>query len=401
MMNFAFYRFTLLSATQATVQDAIQQPGSGYRYSIQAVFDWDLQKIRSLAGWGVKNAPSLLAGVVALALTVALCWGFLLLIRRVAAPILGKWHPALSGGLTALSKPVVCLAFLCGFSTSLTPLQFSAETREMLDKIFYVCFAVTFISIIQHALQCTASLLIARFKQKAPQNYGMNKLMLDLVQSIIRLTLWLYAVIFILQEVFHLGVTHLIASAGIVGLAVAFAAKDTIANIFGAFSILGGKMFRVGDWIKTGATEGIVEQIGFRSIRIRAFDDGRLIDIPNHVIADAQIENFSKRLYWREHFCFELAHLRTPDQMTRARQILKEIGKDLASLMAEKKPLEFDFILFDKDALRLDGYVWFKASDWLAMRHARSRFNEEVLKRLGTAGLVVNYSEAPEAPEKK
>ncbi len=383
MMNFAFlHSFALFAAAQAAESDH-----SGYKYSIRAVFDWNLEAIRNIVNWGVQNGPALLAGVVKVAFTVAFCWVVFLLIRRVIGPLLEKWHRYVAEELMAISGPAVRLIFWCGLSNAVDSLSFSEEVHEAIDKLFYVCFVLEFVNIIQHALRCTISLLIDRFKKKDPKNYIMNKLMLDLARSIIRLMLWLYATIFILQEVFHLGVTHLIASAGIVGVAVAFAAKDTIANIFGAFSILGGKMFRVGDWIKAGSSEGLVEQIGFRSIRIRAFSDGRLIDIPNHLIADTQIENFSTHLYWREHFCFGLVYQTTPEQMALAKQLLNEIGHDLADLMFQGKPLQFDFILFGQSSLDLDGYVWFKASDWLSMRRARGRFNEEVQKRFCAAGL--------------
>ena len=146
----------------------------------------------------------------------------------------------------------------------------------------------------------------------------------------------------------------------------------------------------MGDWIKTGETEGIVEQIGFRSIRIRAFS-GRLIDIPNRLIADSQVENFSNRKFWREHFCFGLIYQTSPDKIGQARHILEEIGRDLADDMAPGKSVRFDFLQFDASSLNVDGYVWFRISDWYTMRSARGRFNGEVLRRFNEAGLEFAY----------
>jgi len=379
-------------------------PAQEYEYSIRFFFDWHRQLFKDITCWSMQNGYSLLIGGLGVVITVCLCLGLLLMIRRIAVPVVERRSRNAAKALTAVSRPVVWVVFWFGFSISLGTIPFSAAMHQVLDKIFYICFILAFLSIFRHALQCAASLMIVRFKQGSPENYNMNKLLLDLSLSIVRLIVWIFVVIFIFQEVFHLKVTHLIASAGIFGLAVAFAAKDTIANVFGAFAILGSKMFRVGDWIKAGSTEGIVEQIGIRSIRIRAFSDGRQIDIPNHIIADSQIENFSNRLYWREYFCFGLVYQTTPEQMALAQKILADIGKDLADLLEKGRPVQFDFALFDRSSLNLEGYVWFGASDFLAMRRARGRFNEEVLRRFNAAGLEFAFPTTTvvmENPEKK
>jgi len=372
-----------------TLAEADAQKPVGY--SIQYFLDWHEQLIMNVTAWIARNVDSLLAGAACFVSTVLFCLALLFLIRKVMVPALEKKHKNTSQELMAVSGPVAWLVFWFGFSISVKIIPFSAEVHQTLDKMFYVCFVLSLLSILLHALQCAASLMIVRFKQKNPENYNMNKLLLDLSASIIQLIIWIFIIIFILQEVFQLKVTHLVTSAGILGLAVAFAAKDTIANIFGAFSILSGKIFQVGDWIKVGSTEGTVEQIGIRSIRIRAFNDGRQIDIPNHIIADSQVENFNKRLFWREHFCFGLAYQTTPEQMSLAKKILSDIGHDLSGLMAEGKTVEFDFLLFDQSSLNLDGFVWFKASDYRTVRHSRGLFNEEVLKRFNAAGLNMAF----------
>jgi len=385
---------TSLEAAQVAVQSPAADAAAGTAetaYSIRYFFSWHREAFRNLAEWTGQNGYHLLSGLIQLAIIIVFCFLLLFLIRKVLVPWVKKLHKNLSQEIMAVSSPVVWLVFWFGFSHTVDTIPFSEEVHSKLDSFFYICFILTGQSIFLHALQCTVSQLIVWFKRKDPENYSMNKLMLDLAQSIIRLVIWTWAVFFILQEVLHFKVTHLVASAGILGLAVAFAAKDTIANIFGAFSVLGCKMFKVGDWIKAGSTEGVVNQIGIRSTRIRSFSDGRLIDIPNHIVADTQIENFNTRLYWREHFCFGLVYRTTPEQMLLAKKILCEIGNDFAHLMAENKPPQFDFMLFDQSSLNLDGYVWFKASDFFTMRRSRGIFNEEVLKRFSAAGLELAY----------
>lgn len=89
-------------------------------------------------------------------------------------------------------------------------------------------------------------------------------------------------------------VISLLAGLGLGGLALALAAQDTAANFFGSLMILVDQPFRVGDLIKIGDTEGTVENIGFRSTRIRTFDRS-LVTLPNSFVAKEKIDNLTLR----------------------------------------------------------------------------------------------------------
>ncbi|OFZ31323.1 MAG: hypothetical protein A2622_01665 [Bdellovibrionales bacterium RIFCSPHIGHO2_01_FULL_40_29] len=96
---------------------------------------------------------------------------------------------------------------------------------------------------------------------------------------------------------FGINVTALLAGLGIGGIALAFAAQDTVANVFGTITILLDSPFKIGDRIKIGDTEGTVEELGFRSTRIRTFYNS-LIIIPNSTVAKEKIDNFASRNGW-------------------------------------------------------------------------------------------------------
>jgi MscS family membrane protein len=85
-----------------------------------------------------------------------------------------------------------------------------------------------------------------------------------------------------------------IAGLGVGGIAVALAAKDSLANLLGSLLIMFEKPFRVGHWIKVGNTEGIVESIGFRSTRIRTFHNS-LISIPSNQLVNTTVDNMAMR----------------------------------------------------------------------------------------------------------
>ncbi len=93
---------------------------------------------------------------------------------------------------------------------------------------------------------------------------------------------------------FGLNVMSLLAGLGLGGLALALAAQDTAANVFGSITILLDHPFKIGDWVKIQDVEGTVEEIGFRSTRIRTFYNS-VIAIPNAVVAKEKIDNMGAR----------------------------------------------------------------------------------------------------------
>lgn len=106
-------------------------------------------------------------------------------------------------------------------------------------------------------------------------------------------------------------VVSLLAGLGIGGLAIALAAKDTAANLFGSLMILLDKPFKIGDEIIIGAVEGYVEEIGFRSTQIRSLNDS-LISIPNSVIANSSIDNLGMRKSRRTKYSFYISYDTNP-----------------------------------------------------------------------------------------
>lgn len=96
-----------------------------------------------------------------------------------------------------------------------------------------------------------------------------------------------------------LDMKSIIAGMGIGGFAFAFAAKDAIANLFGSLTILLDKPFQIGDLVNIGGNiEGVIEQVGIRSTRVRTLYDS-MITVPNGILTNTHIDNFGRRNYRR------------------------------------------------------------------------------------------------------
>ena len=96
---------------------------------------------------------------------------------------------------------------------------------------------------------------------------------------------------------FGVNVTALLAGLGIGGVALAFAAQDTVANVFGTITIILDRPFKIGDMVKIADTEGTIEEVGFRSTRIRTYYNS-VITMPNSTVAKEKIDNLSARNGW-------------------------------------------------------------------------------------------------------
>ena len=125
----------------------------------------------------------------------------------------------------------------------------------------------------------------------------------SVAESIGRLAVVIIAV-FVIAGLFGVNLNGLIAGLGITGLALALAAKDSVANVFGAISIIIDQPFNVGDWIIVDGVEGEVVNIGLRTTMLRTGND-TIVTMPNSNITNSAVENFTMRRFRRIRPSFE------------------------------------------------------------------------------------------------
>lgn len=163
-------------------------------------------------------------------------------------------------------------------------------------------------------------------------------------------------------QVWGINVTALIASLGLGGLAFALAAKDTASNLFGSFALLADKSIRIGEWISVDGVEGTVEEIGMRTTKIRSFQKS-LITIPNQIVANKPIENFSRRGIRRIKMRIGLTYDTSGEQVSK---IVEEIKFMLHSHegISHKDTLLVNFESFGDSALNIFIYTFTSTANW-------------------------------------
>jgi len=184
------------------------------------------------------------------------------------------------------------------------------------------------------------------------------------------------AIVALLQE-FGINVTGFIASLGLGGLAFALAAKDTAANLFGGIAILTDNIFKVGEWVKIGNAEGIVEDIGMRTTKIRAFDK-RIIVVPNSIIANSNVENFSRRDRRRIMMRLGVSYSTSVENLNRLLNELRNYLKNHP--LIHKEPLLIYFDEYDSSSLNIFCYFFTKTADWEEYLKIREEVNLEIKK---------------------
>jgi MscS family membrane protein len=183
-------------------------------------------------------------------------------------------------------------------------------------------------------------------------------------------------------------VSGLLAGLGIGGLAFALAAKDTIANLFGSITILIDRPFRIGDWITLEGADGVIEEIGLRSTRIRTFAK-TVVSIPNQGLANATVENHSLMPKRRVKMTVGVTYGTSAGQM---RQALQRIEAHLKG----HDGIDQEFILvkfteFGDSSLNIFLYYFTVTTDWTAHLALRQEINLAVMDILGELGLEIAF----------
>lgn len=141
------------------------------------------------------------------------------------------------------------------------------------------------------------------------------------IKSGLKIIIAVVALFFILGFILKINIVALVGGLGIGGLLLALAGKETAENLLGSFTIFLDKPFTVGDHVKVGSYEGIVEGIGLRSTRIRTLERS-LVAIPNKKMIDAELENITHRTMWRARFVITLTYSTSAEQL---KKVIKEI----------------------------------------------------------------------------
>ncbi|MFY0651593.1 MAG: mechanosensitive ion channel family protein [Cyclobacteriaceae bacterium] len=192
--------------------------------------------------------------------------------------------------------------------------------------------------------------------------------------------------LFILENL-NVPILPLLTGLSIGGLAFALAAQDTIKNFFGSLMIFIDKPFQIGDWITSGSIDGSVEEVGFRSTRVRTFRNS-VVYVPNGHLADSTIDNHGLRKYRRFYTQIALTYDTPAELIEIFVDGLKEIVK--RHPQTRKDYFEVHFNDMADSSLNVMFYIFFTVPTWSEELRARHEVLIEVVKLAEELG--VNFA---------
>ncbi len=193
--------------------------------------------------------------------------------------------------ISSLKSPIYYAVLTIGVYVSLHSLDLGENAFYYTDNIIQTLIIIIGAIAVWRVSSDLIDGVISKFAAKTKS--ALDDEMVPLFKNISKIVIIFVAIIWTLSA-WDINITPFLASAGVIGIALAFAAQSTVANLFGGVAVYFDKPFRVGDRIQLESGEiGDVVEVGIRSTRITTFDD-TLIIIPNDKIANSKIINFNQ-----------------------------------------------------------------------------------------------------------
>lgn len=206
-----------------------------------------------------------------------------------------------------------------------------------------------------------------------------------LLSNVLKGSLWVIAALLLIQNLGY-DITALIAGLGIGGLAVAFALKSIVSDIFASFSIYFDKPFKTGDYIVLGNNKGTVKHIGIKTTRIESTQGEELV-IPNTQLTEAIVQNHGVITKRRVAFSFGVAY-ETPTKK------LKSIPGIVKEIIEKQKLTEFDrtyFTDFGDFSLNFGVVFFYNSGDYAEFLSAQQEINFSLKERFEKEGIEFAY----------
>lgn len=254
-----------------------------------------------------------------------------ILVKRLPAlftKIFHKDNPAAQQAFVdVFARPLSLFIKAVGIFFAVTNLPFNSVLSLNIYAAALKLLRIATIILISLAIQNFIINIPVIFESVSSKLDGMSRTLTTFFTKLGKALVIVFTVVIVMEE-FGYNVTSLITGLGLGGLTFALAAQDIASNLMAGITILTDKPFGVGDWISVGGMEGIVEEMNFRSCRIRTFDNA-LITVPNSKISNDSVTNWTKMNYRKTNIVIGLTYSTTKETL---QAVCDEIYKQLSRI---------------------------------------------------------------------
>lgn len=274
--------------------------------------------------------------------------------------------------INSFERPLQWLFIFIGMYVAIIYYPYVDHTTPLIIKwlksIFVILFSWGLVNLVS-----TSSNLFLFLKENT--NIQIDEILIPFLSRALQFIIIMIAFSIVLQEFdYHIG--GLITGLGIGGLAISLAAQDALANLFGGVVIVTEKPFTIDDWIMTPSVEGTVEDISFRSTKVRTFEQA-LVIVPNATLANEAITNWSEMGKRRIYFNLRITYS-TP------RSTIEEVVNEIEAILYAHTGIHKETILvkandFQDNGIDIMVYCFTKTTDWDEHLAVREEVNLHIL----------------------
>jgi MscS family membrane protein len=313
---------------------------------------------------------------VSVLLIITLRWAIYSLSKLLLLPrYYANWK-----NLSWVLSAIILLPFVLGFATS--NLRISGELRA----VFSFLLVASFFLLSAWAVWLSSNLILSFIIEK--KNFPEN----DIDGQLVRLSLAVVAsiimaiILIIGAQKLGLPAYSIFAGLGVGGIAIALAAQNNLANLLGSLVIMLEKPFHVGQFIHTAGVEGIVERVGFRSVKIRTFYNS-LVSVPSQEINKSNVDNLGVRKFRRTKSILRIGY-ETP-----AEKVEKFI-EDIKKIILENEYTRSNFFQvalseFGENSLIIVIYMFIDVPDWQTELAERQKILLKILQLAEKEGIGI------------
>lgn len=283
--------------------------------------------------------------------------------------------------LDAFEQPINLMLFIGGIYTAINLAPISTDSwAALLDKTLRSAIVLCFFWGCYNMSDTTHGVLLKVLERAGIRS---EEAVSNIFSTVLRILIVVLGFVTIAKE-WNYDISGFVASLGIGSLAVAFAAKDALANVFGSLIIILDKPFQVGEWVLANGYEGIVEKVTFRSTCLRTFPH-ELVYIPNSLLSNTPIINYSRREKRRIDFILGLTYDTTHEQML---TVINKIQKYLeAQEDLHTDEVRVHFVEYGASSLNLRITCHAKTADGLRYLDIVQRINLDLMNIMEEVGV--------------
>lgn len=286
--------------------------------------------------------------------------------------------------LKVIERPIRVLMIGIAIAIISSLLQFKGDLDQLADNVANALIIAAIFYFVYNLVD-----IIGVTSENVRRFTGLHieERLLPFLRVVAKVFVVIMGLLIVVQE-FGYSITGLIASFGVIGLAISLAAQDTAANIIGFTSIVSDNPFEMGDYVVTGDIAGTVENVGVRTTRIRKLDQA-LVTIPNHKLTDAALTNWSRLAKRRLDFYIGLTYATTASQMRDVLQKIRDMLKERETI--DPDSVIVNFVEFDDSSLNIRIIAYILIADWAEFTAEQELINLEIMDIVEASGVSMAF----------